>query len=336
MKKSEKKVFKGNRAVIEYLRPGALGPTPLVELPPALNPFHKDGVNIFIKLAQSIPLANIKSLPSWYMLEGIPKTELKKIKNLVEYSSGNTVMSLAILSRHFGIPNMHAIITPDVPKNKKNFLRLVGANTIISHGPASPDVGANIGGIYEAKKLGEKKGWYNLNQYENLDNPKASGSIIGRELYEQMGPGLSAVMTSLGTGGTVVGLGKFLKKKNPKIKILTSYIKAGFAIPGPRGEAAVRKLAFPWSSVVDYEAKIETIPAFRESLALIRQGFFVGPSTGMQLSAIKDFLKEVKGLKRLKEYKNKNGELNIAFVACDTMFAYIEDYFEVLGEDLNN
>lgn len=332
---SKKNTFKGKDAILDYLRPGAIGPTPLVELPARLNPFLKDKVHIYIKLAQSVPLANIKSLPSWYMLEGIPKKELKKIKHLVEYSSGNTVLSLAILSRHFGIPNMHAIITPDVPKNKKNFLRLVGAETIISHGPASPDVGAEIGGIYEAKALGQKAGWYNLNQYVNADNPKASGSIIGKELYSQLGGNLSIVMTSLGTGGTVVGTSKYLKKKNPNIKVLTSYIKRGFSIPGPRGEDAVRKLAFPWPEVVDGEMTVETVPAFRESLSLIREGFFVGPSTGMQLAALLEFLKEEKGSKRLKSYRDKNGEINIAFVACDTMFAYIEDYFEVLGDNLD-
>src|ERR1700686_870436 len=150
-------VFKGEQSIFNYLTPGTLGPTPVLELPGRLNPYLKDRVHIFIKLAQSVPLTNIKSLPSWYMLDAIPKKELEKIKNIVEYSSGNTVMSLAILSRHFGIPNMHAIITPDVPKNKQNLLRLLGANLIISNGLRSPDVYGKTGGIWDAKQMSKRK-----------------------------------------------------------------------------------------------------------------------------------------------------------------------------------
>lgn len=332
--KSNKNIFRGEKAVFDYLSPGSIGPTPVVELSSKLNPFKKDGVHIFIKLAQSVPLSNIKYLPSWYMLDGIPKNKLKGIKNLVEYSSGNTVMSLAILSRHFGIPNMHAIITPDVPKNKQNFLKLVGANIIVSHGPASPDVGANIGGIYDAKKMGEKAGWYNLNQYVNPDNPKASSEIIGKEVFLQFGKDLSIFTTSLGTGGTIVGAAKYLKSKIKNLFVMTAYIKKGFSIPGPRGEMAVKKLAFPWNDYVDQELKITTKPAFARSLELIREGFFVGPSTGMQLHGILEFLKKEKKAKRLSKYKNSKGEINVVFVAADTMFPYIENYFEILGPNL--
>src|SRR3989344_8300616 len=120
-----KKVFSGTDGLFSYLTPGTLGPTPLVELPRSLNPFLKDKVRIFIKLTQFLPLANIKSLPSYLMLKNL---RAKNVKNLVEYSSGNTVLSLTILSKHFGVPNMHAIITPDVPEHKKRLLRLVGTN----------------------------------------------------------------------------------------------------------------------------------------------------------------------------------------------------------------
>ena len=116
VQKSGKKVFEGKDAMMDFLTPGALGMTPVVELPPSINKYAKDGVRIFVKLMQFVPLGNIKSMPSWEMLSGMTKDEIKDTKHLVEYSSGNTVLSLAILSRHFGIPNLHAIITPDVPE----------------------------------------------------------------------------------------------------------------------------------------------------------------------------------------------------------------------------
>jgi len=81
-------------------------------------------------------------------------------------------MSLTVLARHFGIPNIHAIITPEVPKNKQNLLRLLGTDLIISHGPSSPDVKSNIGGIWDAAQMGKQPGWKNLHQYINGNSPK--------------------------------------------------------------------------------------------------------------------------------------------------------------------
>ena len=325
---SKKNVFKGEKAIFDYLTPGKMGPTPIIELPSHLNPYLKDGVHIYIKLVQAIPLANIKSLPSWYMLKAMSKNELKKTKNLVEYSSGNTVMSLAILAHHFGIQNMHAIITPDVPKNKQNLLRLLGANLIISKGPASPDVHGKTGGIWDATQMGKRKDWKNLGQFTNKESPKASSEIIGKELWEQLGKTINILCTSLGSGGTVLGSGSYLKKKIPNLYVIATSIKRGSSIPGPRGEDAVKKLGFPWEKVTDLELPIKTKIAFEMSLKLIREGIFVGPSTGMQLAGILEVLSKMKKKKELK--KNTNAVL----VACDTMFPYIEDYFSVLPKEL--
>ncbi len=318
-----KNVFSGQKAILDYLTPGSTGPAPLVELPSRLNTFHKDGVRIYVKLMQTVPLANIKSLPSFFMLDSLSASERKNIKHLVEYSSGNTVMSLAVLSRHFGIPHMHAIITPDVPKNKQNFLRLVGADLIISHGVPSPDVFGTSGGIWDATHMGKKTGWHNFNQYTNANNPKASYNIIGKEIAKQL-PDVGLFCASLGTGGTILGAAKYLKKKNPDVFVLGTSIKRGNSIPGPRNEDAVKKLGLPWESVVDEEMPIETKPAFLYSHKLIREGLFVGPSTGMQFAGV---LKKLASLKKKKEL-HKNTK--VVFVACDTMFPYIEDYFSVL------
>ena len=105
-KKSSKKlkrVFEGSDAIKTFLAPGSMGFTPIVELPKNLNPIHKDGVRIFIKLMQFSPLSNIKSIPAYTMLAKLSDDNLRKIKNLVEYSSGNTALSLSILSRHLRI-----------------------------------------------------------------------------------------------------------------------------------------------------------------------------------------------------------------------------------------
>jgi len=328
--KSSNKVFQGEHAVFDFLNPEALKMTSIVELPESLNHFKKDKVRIFIKLVNSSPLLNIKYFTAWQMLSGIPKDKLKSIKNLVEFSSGNTVFSLAILSKYFGISNMHAIITPDVLEHKKKLLKLAGADILISDGPRSPDVSSQTGGVYQAKILGDKNDWYNLNQYTNKNSQVASETYIGKELWNQLGSKLSIFVSTIGTAGTIFGAGKFLKEKNKNIFICGATIKRGSSIPGPRGEDAINKLSFPWRFVVDKTIPIDQESAYLESLKLIRLGFLVGPSTGMQLAMINKLIPILKKNKTLNKYKNKKGEILVTFLACDTMFPYVDDYFSVL------
>lgn len=323
-----KNIFKGDKAILNYLSPGTLGPTPLVELPEQLNPYKKYGAHIYIKLIASVPLANIKSIPAWYMLKAIPKKELKNINDLVEYSSGNMALSLTILSRHFGIKNMHTIITPDVPKNKQNLLKLLGTDLIISSGPSCPDVRAQVGGVWEAMQMGKQPGWKNLGQYSNLNIPKGAGQQIGGEIFTQLGKNLDIFCAAIGTSGTVYGISSYLKKKIPKLYVIAASAKKGSSIPGPRSEEHVKKLHFPWEKTVDLELPVDTENAFKSSLEMIRQGIFVGPSSGMQLCATLEVLKKMKKEGRLKK------STNAVILGCDTMFPYIEEYFTVLTDIL--
>lgn len=328
--KANKKVFEGEKAIFNFLNPSSLGVIPLVELPSTLNPFKKDKVRIFIKLMQFVPLYNIKSLPSWSMLSGIPKKDIKNIKHLVEYSSGNTAMSLTILARHFGIPNFHTIITPDVPEHKKRFLKLVGTELFISHGPACPDVNASIGGVHEAKMMGKRKGWLNMNQYINPEIPKASAEYIGKELWEQLDGRMTIFASTIGTSGTIYGASSYLKNKNKNIFVIGATIKKGSEIPGPRGEENINKLFFPWAKTVDKTIPIDTFSAYKCSLDLVRQGLFVGPSTGMLFASVLETIKNLKKKKLLNKYRNKDKEVVVVFVSGDTMYPYIDEYFEVL------
>jgi cysteine synthase len=331
-KKRNKKIYTGENAIRSFLLPNNFGLTSVVELPSSLNPFKKDKVRIFVKLVHSAPLGNIKSLPSYVMLNNIPKKKLSKIKNLVEYSSGNTALSLTVLAQYFGIPKVNAIITPDVPEHKKRLLQLVGTNLLISHGPPCPDVFAKEGGVYEAKMLGKKTGWYNLNQYINPGNVESSVEYIGKELWFQFGEKLSIFVASIGTAGTIAGAGCYLKKKKPNIKIIGTAIKKGSSIPGPRNETMIHRLGIQWENIVDEVVPIDARSAFEKSLELIRLGLFVGPSTGMQFAAILNKLKEYKKKNKLKELKNADGEIICCFLACDSMAPYVDDYFSNLPE----
>jgi cysteine synthase len=327
MLNKKKKIYAGENAIRSFLLPSNFGLTSVVELPKSLNPFLKDKVRIFVKLVHSAPLGNIKSLPSYVMLKNIRIKDRKRIKNLVEYSSGNAALSLTVLSQYFDIPKMHAIITPDVPIHKQKLLQLVGTNILISHGSPCPGVFDSKGGIYDAKILGKKSGWHNLNQYINPGSVESSARYIGEELWHQFGKKLSIFVASIGTGGTITGAGGYLKKKKPAIRIIGTAIKKGSSIPGPRGEVEIYKLGVNWQNVVDEIAPVNSRSAFLKSLELVRLGLFVGPSTGMQLAALLSKIKEYKNKNKLGKLRNRNGEIICCFLACDSMVPYVDDYF---------
>lgn len=96
--------FEGPNAIRDFLDPGNLPPLPLVELPASLNPYAADKVRVFAKLMNLLPLANVKAVPAFNMIrEKSRRGELRGIERLIENSSGNTVSSLAIVARHFGV-----------------------------------------------------------------------------------------------------------------------------------------------------------------------------------------------------------------------------------------
>lgn len=333
MKHTTNHVFTGPDALITYLHPGSCGPIPLVELPESLNPFLKDRVRIYVKLMNQLPLNNIKSIPAWNMLDSLSILK-DHPRHLVEYSSGNTVLSLAVLAQYFGVQATHALIAPDVPEHKQKMLRLVGTHLTVTDGPASPGVHDTSGGIWNAIQLGKKPGWHNFNQYKNPHNPEASDKYIAQELWKQIGKKLSVLVTSIGTSGTLYGMGSYFKKKHSAIQIVGASIKTGSSIPGPRGEIAVKKLAFPWQDIIDREIPIATEPAYRLALKLIRLGLFVGPSTGMQLAAIYEYIASYKKQNTLDALRNAQGDIVIVFLACDSMYPYIDDFFSLLPEKL--
>lgn len=320
-------LFTGPRAIFNYLHPGSCGPTPLIELPSSLNPYSPDKVRIFIKMMNQVPLGNTKSIPAWNMLDSLSPLQRQTTNHLVEYSSGNTVLSLTVLAPYFGIENTHALITADVPAYKKRILQLVGTRLSITDGPSSPGVHESFGGIWNATELGKKEGWHNFNQYTNSNNPSGAEKYIASEIWNQLGDSLSIMMASIGTSGTIYGLAHFLKQKNKQIQVIGTSVKDGSSIPGPRGEVAVKKLEFPWQEIVDQEIPIETGPAYELTLKLIRLGLFVGPSTGMQLAGIYEYLEQQKRANNLDSLRNHNGTIDIVFLACDSMYPYVEDFF---------
>lgn len=328
-------VFSGNNSILEFLNPDNNPPIPMVELPDVLNPFKEDGVRIYAKLMNTLPLNNVKSLPSYNMLmEAKERGDLDSIDTVIENSSGNTVFSLAIIGRLLGIKSTKAVVSNEVSSGKLKMLRLFGTEIIVNKEPICPDPSDKTSGIYKAKVWAKENGWLNAGQYDNFDNPKAHEKWTGKQIWDQTLGNISVFCAGLGTTGTMVGAGKYLKDKNKDIKNVGVARLSNNPVPGPRTKNLLREIAFDWENIVDEVEEVGTIDSYKTSLDLCRYGLLVGPSSGFTLKGLFNYLNKMRSENKLDSLRNKDGEIICVFIACDSPFPYLNEYFEYLDEDL--
>lgn len=344
--------FEGSNAVLDFLNPDTAPYTPLVEIPNHLNPYRKNGVRIFAKLMSTLPLANIKSLPAYNMLLDLKEksetgasssgssSNLEPLPDtLIENSSGNTVFSLAVIARLMGIPKTKAVVSHEVSPGKLNILRFLGTEVIVNEEPLCPDPSDPSSGIYKAKVWSKENNWFNPGQYDNKANPHAHYKWTGPQIWEQTKGKISLLATGLGTTGSVVGIGSFLKEKNKNVEILGVSRAANNPVPGVRTKNLLREIAFDWRSVLDYQEEVGTVEAFQTSMDLCRAGLFVGPSSGFALVGLLKHLSRQNLLAKDPTEKDQRGlagqidepqEKIAVFVCPDSPFPYIDEYFEYL------
>ncbi len=333
MNKKYLNVFEGPDAIKDFLNPDNNPMIPLVELPEELNPFRKDGVRIYAKLMNMLPLANVKSLPALNMLLEAEKSgKLKDVHTIVENSSGNTVFSLALIARLFGIKRTKAIVSHEVRWGKLQLLRLFGIEILVNKEPICPDPSDKTSGIYKAKQKGKRRGWFNPGQYDNEANPEAHIKWTAPQIWKQTKGKITLFCAGMGTTGTIVGVSKYLKSKNKKITVVGVIRSPNNPVPGVRTLNLLRQIAFDWKSAVDYIEEVGTKQSFIESLKLCRAGLMVGPSSGFALAGLLNFLSKIKKSGDLDNLRNKEGEVIAVLICPDSPLPYLNDYFEYLDE----
>lgn len=125
-------VYSGPNSVKDYYNPEIQPPLPLVELPDSLNPFRADGVRIYAKMMSCLPANNVKSLPALNMLS---KAVTADTKTIIEYSSGSTVVSMAVIARAlFGIDDVRAYLSNKTSTAKMQMMRFFGLQMYVSLG----------------------------------------------------------------------------------------------------------------------------------------------------------------------------------------------------------
>ncbi len=324
-----RRYYSGPDALKDYLQPSAQDYSPLVELPESLNPFLAEfDIHINIKLLNTLPLANVKSLPAWNMLASAENNLADA--TIVESSSGNTVFSLGILAKHFGANNVVAIASRDVSPGKLDLLRLAGVEIKLVEGPLCPDANDPRSSIAIAKRYGQRDGWYNPGQYDNDANPAIHRQVTGPQIYQQLGGDIAMLVAGLGTTGTLMGTADFQLQNVPALQVIGVVRAPNNAVPGVRTKNGLNEVAFEWrNAITDNLVVINEHDSYDHSLRLIRQGLLVGPSAGFAYAGV---LKQLQLMKTSGEIEKLRGK-NVVFIAPDSMFPYAQEYMEVLGDD---
>ncbi len=327
-----KSLFAGADALNKYLSPKNFASPPLVELPADLNPYRADGVRIFAKIMPLVPLMNIKSIPAYSMLsEAAQRGELAGVENIIESSSSNTVLSLSVLSRLFGIEKTCAIVDHSLAPGLERMLRLFGIE-IYQH----PALGHELFGKLQprsdrARSMGARPGWFNPDQYTNPDNPTGFAQWLAPDLLAQTNDRLQVFSCALGTCGTMVGVSRALRLHNPQLEVVASCPVKGEAVPGPRERALLADVEFDWKKVANAYYEISASESFASSIKLLRRGIMGGPSSGLNYAGLLRYIEQQKAQGLL--HKDENGEVWCAFLCCDSPLPHIDEYFEALGED---
>lgn len=320
--------YSGASAVADYLRPDAGKMIPLVELPADLNPYlESHAIHIDAKLMNTLPLLNVKSLPAWKMLSS---AEDLAGKELVEASSGNTVMSLGLIAPHFGIKKVTAIASPEVSEGKLALLKLAGVEVHLVKGPICPNPDDPDGAIATARRMGSHPGKLNLGQYDNDANPAAHRAITGPQLLTQLGDTIGLFCAGLGTTGTLLGTAEYLQKHSSGLRVAGVVRKPNNSVPGVRAVTGLHEVAFGWRDVLNEPlVEVSEKEAYETSLRLIRHGLLVGPSAGFALAGLLRHLKRMEDLGELETLRGKHA----VFICPDSPLPYVSDYEKVLDKE---
>ena len=203
-----------------------IGNTPMVDVT-ELSPNPR--VRIFAKLEGQNPGGSVKDRVALSMVEQAEKEGILKVGDtLIEPSSGNTGIGLAMVCKVKGY-KIKIVLPSNVSIERKQLLAVWGAEIIESPGSE----GSN-GAVRRAKKLaGEHPEWIFLYQYANPANPKAHYESTGPEIWRDV-PGVTHFVAGLGTSGTLMGVGRFLKERNPSVQIWAIEPPAGELVDGLR------------------------------------------------------------------------------------------------------
>jgi cysteine synthase B len=256
----------------------AVGDTPLVGLP-TLSP--SDGVRLWAKLEDRNPTGSVKDRAAIWMVRAAEQEgRLRRGSTILEPTSGNTGISLAMVARLRGY-ELICVMPENTSVERRQLLEMYGAKIIFS-----PAAGGSNQAVAMAKELaGEHPDWVMLYQYGNQANALAHYETTGPEILRDM-PTITHFVAGLGTTGTLMGAGRFLRERVPDVQVVAAEPRYGELVYGLRNvdEGFVPELYDP--SVLTARYSVGARDAVRRTRQLVEtEGIFAGISTGAILHA---------------------------------------------------
>ena len=285
----------------------AIGKTPLVALQRIGAQDNTARGNVILgKLEGNNPAGSVKDRPALSMIKRAEERgDIKPGDTLIEATSGNTGIALAMAAAIKGY-RMVLIMPEDLSIERAQTMKAFGAELILT--PKS-------GGMEYARDLSEQmqaqgKGRV-LDQFANADNPRIHYETTGPELWEQTGGRITHFVSAMGTTGTITGVSRFLKEKNPKVQIIGAQPSEGSRIPGIRKwpEEYLPKIYDP--QAVDELVLVDQLDAADMARALAREeGIFGGISAAGACWVAQEIARTVENA-------------TIVFVVCDRGDRYL-------------
>ena len=265
-----------------------IGKTPILKLNKLKDKLNLKA-NLFVKLESFNPAGSAKDRIALYMLKDAKEKGLINSETLIiEPTSGNTGIGLAALCSYFGY-KLILTMPETMSVERRNLISAYGAEIVLTEGKMGMK-----GAIAKAKELAESnKNSFIPSQFTNQSNPKAHFETTGPEIWEDMDGNIDYFVAGVGTGGTISGVGKYLKSKNPKIKItavepstspvLSKGVSGAHKIQGIGAGFVPETLD---TKIYDNIMPIDNEVAFEYANKLAKtEGILVGISSGAALAA---------------------------------------------------
>jgi len=253
----------------------AIGNTPLVEL---RNFDIPKGVRVLVKLEGNNPGGSVKDRPAAYMLRKAEEAGLlSEGRTILEPTSGNTGIALAMIGAAKGY-KVKLVMPGCVSMERRRVLEAYGAELVLSASGEATDGAIRLAHQILAE---EPDRYYMPNQYANENNPLAHYETTGPEILAQTNGEIDVFVAGIGTSGTLMGTGRYLKEKKPSVQIVGIEPRLGHAIQGLKNmkEAIVPEIYNP--SGMDEKITVEDEDAFETARTLaISEGLFAGMSSG--------------------------------------------------------
>ncbi|HET56132.1 MAG TPA: cysteine synthase family protein [Ignavibacteria bacterium] len=303
----------------------SIGNTPIVRLD---NISKGLKAKIWAKLEFMNPGGSLKDRIALYMVEKAEREgKIKPGDTILENSSGNTAMGLAIVARQKGY-KLKIVIRNTTSKEKIKMLQVLGVDVILVDANLPPEHPESYNNFAEnlAKQHSD---YYYIDQHNNLDNNESHYKTTGPEIWEQMEGKVDYVVAGVGTGGTLCGAGKYLKEKNPNVKLIGvdpmgsifyNYFKERkliqpyrYKVEGIGDEFLIKTAQL---ELLDDMYQVEDKTAFQWTKKLANEeGILSGGSSGANIWASVKLAKEI------------DREANIVTIICDSGYKYFSTIY---------